>query len=392
MASRSSRRRSGSSGSRDDFARLLRDGAIIRDPSTELQQVAGQLEELGLVQSTTREFVRCADPQDRDFPPRNRHCRGRIYVEDDLDEQGHEFRCSECERAVFPFSYNKRRHTELRTKVVPDGVAAFVRVELDKLKAEVRDIAEGVVRVELGMTGVYLCLLDYCSDERFHARDWAKTNRTCYVTVDPTHADERFLPDEWLTKVSLADVLAGTIRLDLVVEDLANAGAPSAVADASVPVYSKTVPVVVADQDATGPRRRFVVEVGPKTVRIEGVEVVAPQAGVRFEAFRILWDRFLDDLRECQSPDDFTVIKLADIVRRLEERMGTRIDDETSIRRAVNRLQADIEKAFKKKVGDPMDREDIVETHRWKGASGGEYGYRINPRTVCARPFQAPPA
>lgn len=388
MASRSSRRRSGSSGSHDDIARLIRDGAVVREPSAELEGVAGQLKDLGVVLPTTKTFVRCVDPKDRDFPPRNRHCRGRIYVEDGLDEQGHEFRCSECERPVFPFRHSKQRHTELRTQVVPDGVMSYVRAELEKLKVEVRRIAEGVLRVELGLTGVYVCVLDYCTDDRFHARDWAKTNQTCYVTVDPAHAEDRILPEEWLTLVSLAAMLSGKVRLDRAVEDLSARDAPSSVASASVPVYAKTVPMVVADHGDDVRPRHFVVEIGPRTVRVEGVDVVAPQAGVRFEVFQVLWVRFLEDLRALNAPEDFAVLSLPAIVRELERRTGEHFADVNSIRRAINRLQADIERSFKRQVGEPMDREDIIETLPWKGAAGGEYGYRVNPRRVCARPFQ----
>jgi hypothetical protein len=46
----------------------------------------------------------------------------------------------------------------------------------------------------------------------------------------------------------------------------------------------------------------------------------------------------------------------------------------------------------RRKLGDAIDREDIIETDRRAGQMDEDFGYRINPRTVCARPFQGPPA
>ena len=71
----------------------------------------------------------------------------------------------------------------------------------------------------------------------------------------------------------------------------------------------------------------------------------------------------------------------------LHTRTGEYIYDETSVRRALNRLQSDIETAVKKKLGLPIDREDILQTCHWKGHHERGHGYRINPFTVAARPF-----
>ena len=71
----------------------------------------------------------------------------------------------------------------------------------------------------------------------------------------------------------------------------------------------------------------------------------------------------------------------------LRRRTGEYIDDETRVRRALNYLQFDIETAVKKKLGLPIDRQDIVQTCRWKGHGEADHRYRINPFTVTARPF-----
>ena len=38
---------------------------------------------------------------------------------------------------------------------------------------------------------------------------------------------------------------------------------------------------------------------------------------------------------------------------------------------------------------DPIGREDIIETVRWKWQDDADFGYRINPRTVVARPLES---
>jgi len=394
MRSRSSPRKSGSSSSRQEVDRLLRDGVVLHDPAEESLRTAERLGALKVLQARVREYVRCANPEDRDFQScRNRSCPGLIYIEDNLDEPGHDYRCGDCERPVFPFRHGKRRYKELRTKVLPEAVKSYVRAELSKLKSDVRDLADGVYRVEGGQLGVVVCVLDYCGDQRFVTRDWASTNPTCYVAVNGDHVEQRFLQEDWIARITLGQVISGEVNFPDLIGKLAEQGPPASVTKASVPVYSKTVPSIVAESPgAYETPRRFVVEVGPRTVRVEGEEVVAPQAGVRFRVFGILWKQFLHDLSAGLPLDEFKSLKLSEIAKRLEEEKQDSVEDVDAIRKAVNRLQSDVETAVKRKLGLAIGREDIIQTLPWKGYEGGEYGYRINPRTVCARPFQAPSA
>ena len=390
MASRSSRRKSGSNVSAEEAARLLRDGAVVKGPTPALLQAAKRIEKAGLIEACVREYVLCAEPQDADFPPRNRHCRGRIYLKDGLDESGYEYRCPECERPVFPGRHRKRRHKELHTRVSRQGVEAYVSAQLTKLKADVKKIGEGVFRVDIGDMGVVVCIADYCTEEKFLTRDWAATHPTCYIVVNPKGFEERFLEEDWLRRVSLADVVSGPADLENILREQAASGPPPSVKNVSVPVYTKgPAPIVIEPLQPSREGRRFVVETGPNVVRVEGEIVIAPQAGTRFHIFHILWDSFLDDLKQTLPPEQHGLINIKDLIRELESRTGKYVEDETTIRRAVNRLQADIETAVKRKTGLPIDREDIIQTCRWKGQGEGDYGYRINPFTVAARPFQA---
>ena len=133
--------------------------------------------------------------------------------------------------------------------------------------------------------------------------------------------------------------------------------------------------------------KRAVVEVGPNVVRIEGEVVVAAQASTRFQVFKILWERFLEDLIKNLPPAEFSAISLDDLISEIENRENKTDAAEMTVRRAINRLQEDIETAVKKKTGQPIDREDIVQTCHWKGQAAGLHGYRLNPKTVGVRPY-----
>jgi len=389
MASQSSRPKSGLSGLHDEVVRLLRDGAVVPAPSDGLITATKQLRKLGLIEVTTREYVRCADPQDPDFPPKTRNCEGRIYLHDGMDEPGHDYRCPDCDRPVFPDRHRKRKHGEIHVKVLPDGVTGLVSKKLATLKKDMKPLGDGVLRIDVGDIGVIVCVVDYCNEDKYMTRDWACSHPTCYIAVNRKALEERFLNENWLVRLCLADIVCGNVDLAESVKELGAGKSPGTFVNASVPVYTKgPVPVVIEPVEPAHADRRFVVEVGGNLVRVEGETVVAPQAGTRFLVFTILWERFLEDLREGRAPDDFRPIRLDDIIKAFQERTEKYVEDATTIRRAINRLQTDIETAVKKKSGLPIDREDVLQTCKWKGIAGGDYGYRLNPSTVAARPFQ----
>ena len=387
MASKSSRPRNGSSSSLDDCARLLCDGFAVDEPPEALVAASEHLRTLGLVEIQWKEYVCCADPQDGDFPPKNRHCRSHIYLDDALDEAGHDLRCPECERPVFPCQYRKRRHREMRTVVSAHGVLAYVLGRLQESAENVRELAAGAYRAEMNGRDLTVCVVDYCGDEKYLARDWARTNPTCYIVVNSKHGGERFLDEAWVARVSLAQIVCGDVDLKKRLEGVAAAGPPQALRNASIPVYARGAPPIVEPVAPPQSGRRFVVECGQNVVRVEGQVVVAPQAGTRFELFRILWRQFLEDIKAGVPPNEFHALNVNDMDAFLQEEQ-TRHDDLATIRKAINRLQDDMATAVRKTLGLPIDREDIVQTCRWKGQNDENHGYRINPFTVAVRPYQ----
>ena len=390
MPSQSSRRKNVSKGlSLEHVGRLLQDGAVFRSPSKGLLAAAEHLRKLGIIDAVTEEFVCCANVEDSDFSSTNRNCPGRIYVTNGAFDSG-ELQCPMCGRHVYPDTYEKRRYTELRADVSPDGVLAYVGTALADVDPGLRQLAPGVFRLDVGDETVTVCIVEYCGDDRYLTRDRATSNPTCFIAVNPRDFEGRFLEEPWVQRLRLADMVCGTVDLAEVIRETATQGPPALVRQVSIPVCGKGPLGVIAEPvEPSSPNRRFAVEVGSNVVRVEGVKVVAEQAGLRFVVFSILWDSFLDDLNNGLAADQFHTKPISQVIDELERRTGKNHPDETTVRRALNRLQKDIEVAIKRKVGLPIDRQDIIQTCRWTSQSDDNFGYRINPFTVVARPFQA---
>jgi predicted RNase H-like nuclease (RuvC/YqgF family) len=87
-------------------------------------------------------------------------------------------------------------------------------------------------------------------------------------------------------------------------------------------------------------------------------------------------------------PSQFRAKRLEAIVEELQSQTNQLRDDVESVRRTINQLQKDVEIKLRKETGIPIDRQDIIQTREWSGQSKNDFGYRINPFTVIARPFQ----
>lgn len=389
MLSQSSRRRSDSSGYRDHVVRLLHDGALLGSPAPDLLAVADRLRALGVIETEDRAYVKCANHEDGDFPPRNRDCAGRVYLEERLHDSGGELGCPDCERPVFPDQYGKRRFSELRVRVLYAGVMTFLKGLLAALDSDIGEGVEGVLQLKMGGDGVIVCVVDFCHDEKFLSRDRAAHCPTCYVAVNARDYEARFVPDDRVHRVLLADVICGITDLTDVVQSVVRQGEPTGLRHASVPVCdNRPVPVVIKSAQPMSAGRRFVVEVGQGIVRIEGIRVIAKQAGPRLIVFQALWQQFLADLQRGLSPSAFAALPIRTLMTELEKQTGKKYPDETTVRRTINLLQTDIEKTLKRALGIPVDREDVVQTCDRTGQRDSSFGYRINPFTVAARPFQ----
>ena len=385
MAFPPSPRKSATSAEVSPLDLLLRDGWAFHDPDNQVLEAAERLRGLSLIETARQEFVVCADPLDGDFPPPSRHCQGRIFLSDGLDEGGDEFRCPDCGRAVHPFQFEKRRHLALRTRTLPSGALAFLREEATSL-GECRELAEGVIRCNHVDGEVIVCLLEICREGKYLSRDFAAQNPTVFVAIDARNRDQRLIPEGWLIGTSLADLAGGTEDLASLMDQALANGAPVTMAHVSLPVYGKVVPLIthgpVPKQDS---ERRFVVEFGREFIQVNGLTVVGAKADAQLRVFAILWKRFLEDLLAGCAPDDFRPIPLDRIADAFQGENSQEAVDATTVRRTLNRLQNDLTQVLRRECGIPVDRDDIIENLRGEGQSRKKTGYRINPLMVLPR-------
>ncbi len=390
MASRSSRQKNASRIKREHAAVLLEDGTRLENPADALVAAAESLQAMGLLSFRIREYVRCAEPRDRDFPPRNRHCQGHIYLEDGQDEGADEICCPKCQRAVRPYALNKLRHRCLQTAVSQSGAITWIRAGLEGLSSSVRDLGDSTFHVSgFGDLGVIVCVVDADgrADSRFNVRDYAATNPIGYIVLNRRAAEARLSKDEWLCRASLVDLVSGTVDLQKLLSDLADAAPPGAMSKVDFPVYAKGH-VLIQPEEKPNPGRLFCVEVHGNSVLIDGEIVINPQAGPRLKLFRILWKQHLDDLSTGAAAESFTSLNMRRLLKLMEDE-GRRYADETSLRKVINNLQTDIETAVKRKLGKPIGREDVVQTCRMTSQSDSSGGYRLNPVSVTVRAPQA---
>ena len=368
-----------SSTPRDDIAQLLRHGMTISDPGPEFIAAATQLEQLGLIKVEMEYFVRCVDPKDSDYLDSDQRCAGLIYVPENVEESIDDFCCLECDRWVFPAEDKKQIHQELRSAVLEVGVDAYLQSLLITAGLRAKKVCDGVLRVDVEPLGVFLCVAEHCPEPKFLLRDWPAAQPTCYVLVNERLAENRFLNEEWLQRVYLADLVCGGTDLSEVIDRTAKSSPPAQLPHVVPEVYG---PVPIQTPAIPQPPRRFSVALGDNSVWVEGLQVIGSHAGPRLEIFRVLWQSYLEDLLRGTPPEDFQSRSLQAIVQLLEPRLGKGYPDETTVRRMINRLQTDIETTIKRELGLPINREDIVQTCAWKGQGGDDHGYRLNPFRV----------
>lgn len=388
MPSKSSRRKNALSTSPEFVARLLQNGAVFKDPGPSLDSVADELQSLRVIRIERREFVKCAQAGDGDYPPKNRHCNGKIYLDAGLEDR-RELWCSECERPVYPDTYSKRRFAELHSRIDGEGIAGYLAQLCGDAAMTAKPVGDGILRLDSGIDGVTVCVIELCKDPHYLSRERAIQHPTCFVAVGSRDFEERFLSEEWVVRVALTDLICGQQDLSHLIQRAADNGRPKVITAASIPICGQgPIGVISRPASTRPPKRLFAVEVGDRIVRIEGHKVIAEQSGPRLILFRILWQWFLEDLRNGLSADQFRWWPLRKIIGELESQTKKDYPDDGTVRKVINNLQSDIELKLRRDVGLPILREDIVESQPSKGQTDTSHGYRINPFHVVARPFQ----
>lgn len=384
MASKSSPRKNASSVSLEHAQALLRDGSRHDAPSPALLSAAAYLASLGIIRFGQRQYVRCANWRDRDFERRpNRNCDGEIDLVDGLDENEDAFACPLCDRPVYPDGDSKERFSKLTIELLDAGAENFLASMAAKVfgKENVRQLDSGVYRIDIEGDEVTILLVDTMG-HRYNKLQSLGERRCLLVLADMNTPPSRLPEEEWLARVTLAELVAEACSLPVCVRATAGDDQPRIVTS-SIPIFSASRPILSQPSIAPRSGRQFVVELRSNTVLVDDVVVVNPQAGPRHQVFEMLWRQFINDLGQGLPAEDFTRIGIRDIMDALQQ------DDEGNARRLVNNLQNTIADQIRKQTGSPVDREDVVQTCKMKDQSDTTAGYRLNPFTVVIRPRQA---
>lgn len=366
-----------------EVARLLQSRAGLHPVTPALTSAAERLRDRSLITFEVRRYVQCALSEDWDFQHSNRTCSGRLFLSDGLDENGRDYQCGECGRTVFPHRHRKRQFEELSATVLPDGVAEYVLACAGEPRPETLDGVSWAWRISRGVSGVYLCLADYCDHERVMSVQWAQQNPTCFVAVNP-RAVERFVKIDWVSKVMLADLLTDRVSLRDVLSKLTSSDEVRALPPLVTAAYNKGPhrPQVLSKREPRS-AETFVLQFGPKTVQVNGVEVIAAQGKTILTILRLLAKAFWEDAIRGVAPDGFLCQTPDDLASQLDKRdTAAEPADVDLIRRTINRFQ-DSAMDRLRKAGVAAERNDIIQT----SPDPDSEGYRLNPFTVCIRPL-----
>lgn len=137
---------------------LLRHGARFIQPEPEIVEVATWLAGLGLIGVRWAKCVRCAEPDDSDYPPVVVDCHGLIELRETADDGGGDYRCPVCGRLVYPEADHKQAIETLCVELRRNALEASLIDRLGALGAG-RSFSGGVLSVPLESQTAYVCLV-----------------------------------------------------------------------------------------------------------------------------------------------------------------------------------------------------------------------------------------
>jgi hypothetical protein len=361
----------------------LRHGARVSSPSAEVLELAQKLADLGLVELQRLQSVRCASPRDGDFPPAHRDCDGLIDLRPEADEGAGDYRCSVCERIVYPEADRKQVFESLVVHLNQAGIEAFLIDRCGDL-ATGRVFADGVLTVPVRGINAFVCLIDYCGDDPWRRHSTAIGQPCVYVTIDADRA-AGIVDDEAIARVALADLVLGTEDLRTVLMDRATTR-PAKASNLDVSIYALgTRPIPAARQDESKARRVFHLWLSPAGLLVDGLLAVRVQRRATAMAImQVLMRTYAEAAASGRMVEPMTPDALADAV---EPFIGT-VEDADSIARHIPRIRKSIVETVRRHTGKPIGQHDVIETVSRSGADEDAEGYRLNPRSVALGPLQ----
>ena len=369
---------------RDLVRLLLRHGTRFLEPQPKIVAAADWLADLGLVELRRALLVQCANPADSDFPPLLRDCDGLIELRENVDEGGGDYHCPTCGRHVYPEAAGKQRFENLCVQVRQKGIEAFLIHRLGELAAG-RSFSGGVLTVPLQNLNGFVCLVGYCTDERWYGRTRAATQACVYAIVEP-HQATQLLEDDAIARVELVDVVLGAKDLKALLMERA-AKSPAVVANDDLAIFALGArPIPAASREPAEPRRIFHLSLSPAGLLVDGMLAIRVQRrATAIAIMRVFMQRFMNAAMSGGSVEPMTARALANAI----DPIADRFDDADSIARHIPRIRKTIIDTVRQHTGKPIGEHDIIETVSRSGADEDADGYRLTPRSVAIGPLEA---
>jgi hypothetical protein len=363
---------------------LLRHGARVPSPGANVLELAQKLADLGLVELQRLQSVRCASPGDGDFPPAHRNCDGLIDLRPEADEGAGDYRCSLCERIVYPKADGKQVFESLVVHLNQSGVEALLIDRCGELAAG-RTFAGGILALSVQGTNAAVCLVDYCSDARWLGRGFGTNQRCVYVTAGADTAP-RMLQEDAVAHVEFVDVLLGIEDLPATIIERATS-LPGLLTNIDPLVYSLGArPITPELREPSEQRRIFHLCLSPKGLLVDGLLAVRVQRrATALAIMQVLMMTYAEAAASGRTVEPMTPDALADAVEPLV--VGA-VEDADSIARHIPRIRKSIIETVRRHTGKPIGQHDVIETVSRSGADEDGVGYRLNPRSVALGPLQ----
>lgn len=175
---------------RDVFKR----GKKIDLPAPEYETVIDTLAEKHLVHVERYRYVLCVNSLDNDQQYlKDLTCSGRIRLRSDLDEDNHDYHCSDCGRTIFPRKKQKKEMLKLRPE--KKAILEFVEATLNPLDVTVRQDPVGLFRLSGRGGEVHVAVADFCTERAVFNTGYPQLKSLVFVIGNERDYQRHLPPD-----------------------------------------------------------------------------------------------------------------------------------------------------------------------------------------------------
>jgi hypothetical protein len=344
-------------------------------------QASAKLQALGLIQLRHGRAVVCANPNDRDFPPRDPDCRGIIELDTDADEGGGDYACPVCDRLVYPHLKRKEQCELLTVTLDQQGIERFVLQQVGAVDPELV-FERGVLLVPGRPQNRFICMVDFCSDPAFLDRGWIEPQLCVYIVVDP-RVRLRLDAAHHARLVEFADLLHGTVTLRELLSETLRVDPYGSWLAPALPLRRAEFPRHPLDErmknDAS---RKFAVGLHDSGVVVEGIVIKCDPSALPYLSFSELIQQAASHVGSGREITPLTARKIAE---RIKEKLPAATVDPDTVQKALKRVDQSIVEVLRQ-AGFSVAKGDVIENVARAGKYRGTHGFRLNSDRVLLEP------